>query len=82
MSEPKRIRCQTCVYWKQGDPADLVGNKGVCTWALGQERVPNSGGIVYQKMPFWMSELARTTNSFEGENCVAHRFVEPGGRQR
>jgi hypothetical protein len=65
---PKTIepRCGTCRYWKEGDPAGAIGNKGICNF------MARRGGSYRKGVPFWASDQIRATISFEGEGCPTY----------
>jgi len=63
--------CETCQFWKLPDPSQKdIGNVGVCTWLM-----PHSSDFyaVNDHAPFWTSNLAFRTASFDGQSCGTYK---------
>lgn len=52
-------RCEHCQWWRIGDPAGQIGNKGLCVWAL------------HNRVPEGLKLLTVSKVSWEGGNSCA-----------
>ena len=60
MKKKMRQYCENCKWWKAGDPAEKIGNMGVCTWAL------------HNNAPTGLTRITMSMVSWEGANCATY----------